>query len=83
MPHCPDICNCVKEHVCQADAIWDKGHIVKSPCESCFLKNIPCVMDLKNHNYAACTHCGWKCEKCFYSDREWNVLKCDFKHKCS
>ena len=75
MPRSSNTRDRVKERVRQADNIKDKGHVVENPCEHCFLKGIPCIMDSKNRNCASCTRRGRKCEKRFHNDREWNELK--------
>ena len=75
MPRSSNTRDRVKERVRQADNIKDKGHVVENPCEHCFLKGVPCIMDSKNRNCASCTRRGRKCEKRFHNDREWNELK--------
>jgi Spy/CpxP family protein refolding chaperone len=69
--------NRYKERCHQADRIVRNGVQVEFPCTWCDSHGLPCFMDSKNRNCAACTRRGRKCEKRFHSDSEWDKLQRD------
>jgi hypothetical protein len=50
---------------------------VDNPCKYCSHQKQGCIIDSKNHNCAACTKQGRKCEKRFYNNKEWEQFEKD------
>jgi hypothetical protein len=65
------------ERARQTSRILLHGHPVDNPCEYCSHQKQGCIMDSKNHNCAACTKWGRKCEKRFHNNKEWEQFEKD------